>query len=390
MWGAKTGPIFNKDSLVELKNFGLVKIFLKKFLAIIRAFHSDFKGVYKKQMVNDMWVQIALALGFGGAFALLIHGVYIGAIALGSLVFSFSAVSRFQYALNQLFDNFGRASEHRRNLNSFIDFYEMKPLVVSGTRIILPTDSIHVEFKNVSFAYPSSDRKVINNLSLSIKQGTDIAIVGLNGAGKTTFIKLLTRVYDPTEGDIFINNIPLREYDLKSWKECMGILLQEYSIYSEETVAENIMLGDVSKHDQELVVKNAMETTIHEVIEKLPHQYDQRVGTEFRGGVEFSKGQKQKLALARVLYRNAPFVILDEPTASIDAVSEDAIFKSLRNHNDQTRIIISHKFSNVREADKIILIEQGTIIEEGTHDELMKINNGRYRELFELQAEGYK
>jgi ATP-binding cassette subfamily B protein len=151
------------------------------------------------------------------------------------------------------------------------------------------------------------------------------------------------------------------------------------------------MLGDVSKHEQELVEKSAKESTAHEFIKELPETYQQKVGTEFHGGIELSKGQKQKVALARVLYRHAPIMILDEPTASVDALSEDAIFKSLREHHkNQTRVIISHKFSNVRDADKIILIEHGTIIEQGSHSELMEINNGRYKELFELQAEGYK
>ena len=231
---------------------------------------------------------------------------------------------------------------------------------------------------------------ILKNLSLTINQGGNIAIVGLNGAGKTTLIKLLTRVYDPTEGEILVNGSPLREYDLESWKSKLAILLQEYSIYAEETVEENIMLGNVAKKSKILAKKSATETTIAETISTLPNKYEQRVGTEFRGGVEFSKGQKQKLALARTLYRTAPIMILDEPTASIDAVSEDTIFKNLKtSHPNQTRIVISHKFSNVRDSDKIILIKDGRIFEEGTHDELMNIG-GTYKELFELQAEGYR
>jgi ATP-binding cassette subfamily B protein len=198
-------------------------------------------------------------------------------------------------------------------------------------------------------------------------------------------------VYDPTEGEVLVNGINLKEYDLESWKRCLGILFQDYATYSEESVAENIMLGDISKHDQALVEKSAKDSTAHDYIMELTDKYDQRVGTEFRGGVELSKGQKQKLVLARVFYRDAPIVILDEPTAAINALSEDTIFKALRtNHTNQTRIIISHKFSNVREADSIILIEHGKIIEQGNHDALMQLKDGRYKTLFELQAEGYK
>lgn len=390
IWSSKTAPINNKDALVELKNFNIVEIFLKKFLTAIGEFHTSFKSVYSKQLKHDIWVQISLTLGFAVAFAVLISGVYSGLIALGSLVFSFTAVSRFQTALNQLFDNFGRASEHRHNVSILMDFYEMKPMIVSGSKTLNQKDNIVIRLENVSFAYPGTDRMILNKISLSISQGDNIAIVGLNGAGKTTLIKLLTRVYDPTEGEILINGIPLKEYDLESWKSKLAILLQEYSIYAEETVEENIMLGNSLKRNKLLTKKSAAEATIAKTISALPNKYEQRVGTEFRGGVEFSKGQKQKLALARTLYRSAPIMILDEPTASIDAVSEDTIFKNLKsNHTNQTRVIISHKFSNVRDADQIILIKDGQIFEQGSHDQLIE-KDGEYKRLFEIQAEGYR
>lgn len=302
-----------------------------------------------------------------------------------------NVINRFQGSLDLIFDTLGKMAEYKKSVDTMIDFLEMKPLVVSGDKMISPTEPVHIIFKNVSFKYPGGDRKVLNNISFTLKPEDNIAIVGLNGAGKTTLLKLLTRVYDPTEGQILVNGINLKEYDLKAWKRCLSILFQEYSTYSEETVAENIMLGDVKNNDQALVESSAKETTAHEFIQELPEKYLQKIGTEFRGGVELSKGQKQKLALARVLYRNAPVIILDEPTAAIDALSEDIIFKNLKmNHTHQTRVIISHKFSNVRDADKIILIEHGKIIEQGNHDELMSIETGKYRELFNLQAEGYQ
>lgn len=375
---------------MELKNFSLVKVFHQKFLNAIGKFHQDFIGVYNAQLRNDIFVQIFLTLGFAGAFAILIHNVVIGVLAVGSLVFCFNAVSKFQSSLNALFDQVGRLAGHVKNINTLMDFYEMKPLIISGTKKLSAKDGISIELKNVSFAYPGTDRIILNNVSLSISQGDNIAIVGLNGAGKTTLIKLLTRVYDPTEGEILVNGIPLREYDLDSWKSNLAILLQEYSIYSEETVEENIMLGNVAKRSKVLAKKSASETTIADTISALPNKYDQRVGTEFRGGVEFSKGQKQKLALARTLYRSAPIMILDEPTASIDAVSEDTIFKNLKSsHPNQTRVVISHKFSNVRDSDKIILIKDGRILEQGSHDELMA-QDGVYKELFTIQAQGYR
>jgi ABC-type multidrug transport system fused ATPase/permease subunit len=391
MWRSKTDVINSKDKLTELKNFSIVNIFRKKFLAIIGGIHEKVAEVYKKKLMSSLVVQGILAISFGIAFYILIHNVFIGVLAIGSLVFSFGAVTQFQMAINALLSSFGRMSEHKKNVDILLDLLEMEPLIVSGNIVIKPEDFRTLEIKNVSFRYPGSEKDVLHGLNLTITFGENLAIVGLNGAGKSTLLKLITRVYDPTEGEILVNGINLKEYDLESWKRCLGILLQEYALYSEETISENIMLGDVTKHDQSLVEQSAIDTTADGFIRELAEKYNQRVGTEFRGGVELSKGQKQKTALARVLYRRAPVLILDEPTASVDALSEDSIFKSLReNHQEQTRIIISHKFSNVRDSDEIILIEYGSIIERGNHGELMKMKKGKYKELFELQAEGYK
>lgn len=391
IWKAKAGVLSEKDSITELKNFQIVNVFKKKFLSFIESFHVILKLNHLRKMKTDIFSVIVLGISYGIAFIILIQNVRSGIIQVGSLVFSFGLVTQFQMSINALLSNFGKMTEHKKNINTMLDILEMEPLVKSGVRKITQDEFQKLELKNVSFTYPGSDKNVIHNMNLIIEKPMNLAIVGLNGAGKTTLLKLITRVYDPTEGEILVNGINLKEYDLDDWKRCMGILLQEYSLYAEETIVENVMLGDVTKHDMDLVIHSAQQTTADVFIQELPEKYEQRVGTEFRGGVELSKGQKQKLALARVLYRNAPIIILDEPTAAIDALSEDTIFKSLReNHTDQTRIIISHKFSNVRDADTIILVEHGTIIEQGSHSELMSINNGRYKELFELQAEGYK
>lgn len=389
--GTKTGPFSDKHKLTEIKNFNITKIFIKKFSELSSKINSEYKSLRLLRMKNEYIGIVVLSLSLCACFFIIIHKVQIGALAIGSLVFSFSVMARFQAAINSLFTQLGMIIERKKNASSILDLIEMEPLVISGNKSIIPDDFQKLELKNVSFMYPGSDKNVIYNINLVIEKPMNLAIVGLNGAGKTTLLKLITRVYDPTEGEILVNGINLKEYDLDDWKRCMGILLQEYELYSEETIAENVMLGDVKKHDQNLVEQVCKQTTAHEFIKELSEGYQQKIGTEFRGGVELSKGQKQKLALARVLYRNAPIIILDEPTAAIDALSEDTIFKSLReNHTDQTRIIISHKFSNVRDADNIILIEHGQIIEQGSHEQLMNIDNGRYRELFELQAEGYK
>jgi ATP-binding cassette subfamily B protein len=392
MWNTKTSVVGNKHSLTELKNFSLVTVFKEKFVEIISPFHDQLASMYKGKLKNDFVANVILASSFSVAFGILIHNVTSGTLAVGSLVFSFGVVTQFQMSLSILFNNSGKMAEHKKNVDTLLDMLEMKPMIVSGKIVLKSQDFKTLEIKNVSFAYPGSDKIVLNNLNLNINYGDNLAIVGLNGAGKSTFLKLITRVYDPVKGEILVNGINLKEYNLESWKRCLGILLQEYALYPEETITENIMLGDTTKQDNEIMMQSAAETTADQFINELPEKYEQRIGTEFRGGVELSKGQKQKAALTRVLYRRAPILILDEPTAAVDALSEDAIFNSLRNsnHSKQARIIISHKFSNVRDADQIILIEHGTVIEQGSHDELMKIKKGKYKELFELQAEGYK
>lgn len=391
MWRTKSIVIDEKDSVVELKNFSLVNVFKSKFLIIIGEVHSIIKKDYLNRAFLMVISDVILLISYTIAFFILMRSVQSGFLAIGSLIFTFGLVTQFQSSLNTLFSNFGKMSEYKKNIDMMLDLYEMEPLIVSGERKITSDEFESIEFKNVSFAYPGQSSKLVTqNLSLTIKKGQNLAIVGLNGAGKTTFLKLLIRVYDPTEGEILVNGINLKEYDLKYWKRCLGILLQEYSIYQEETIAENIMLGDSKKHDQGIVEKAAIDATADEFIQELPEKYQQRVGTEFRGGIELSKGQKQKLALARVLYRQAPIIILDEPTAAVDALSEDKIFQTLRkDYQGHTRITISHKFSNVRTADVIILIEHGKIIEQGSHVELMDYNK-KYAELFRLQADGYK
>jgi ABC-type multidrug transport system fused ATPase/permease subunit len=244
--------------------------------------------------------------------------------------------------------------------------------------------------KNIHFSYPNSDKVVFKDFSLNIKSGEKVAIVGHNGAGKTTLVKLLCRIYQPTSGSIEINGQNLHGLKIDSWYKNIGVLFQEFNTYPQLTVKENIWIGNSSEPMDEVAVHLAAKSAdALPFIEEYPNKFDQILSEKFKGGIRPSTGQWQKLAIARFFYRNAPLVIFDEPTASIDAISEYNIFNKIYSFfKDKTVIIISHRFSTVRNADRIIVLEHGEIIEEGTHNFLMS-NNGYYAKAFNLQARGY-
>jgi ABC-type multidrug transport system fused ATPase/permease subunit len=247
-----------------------------------------------------------------------------------------------------------------------------------------------IEFKNVSFRYPGTDRDVIKNVSLTIRPGETAVLVGLNGAGKTTFIKLLTRLYDPTEGEIFLDGRDLREYDVKDLYSMFGIIFQDFGKYA-VSVSENIEFGDVHRErGREDIVNAAVSANADEFIDKLPDGYDTPLMRYFEpNGIELSIGQWQKLAIARAFYSTSDILILDEPTASLDPIAEQEIFNQFdKLREDKTTIFVSHRLSSATMASKIIVLEYGELIEEGTHKELMD-KKGRYYELFTTQASRY-
>jgi ATP-binding cassette subfamily B protein len=242
----------------------------------------------------------------------------------------------------------------------------------------------------VSFKYPGTDRFILKNFNLTIKSGEKIALVGENGAGKTTIIKLLLRFHDVTDGEVLINRVNIKDVSLEEWHKSVGALFQDFIKY-QFTFKENVYFGDLSKPKKVKFLKEAItQSGADKFIGNLPEGRSQILGKMFEGGIDLSGGQWQKLALARAFYRNAPLLILDEPTSAIDAKAEYEIFQRVQNlQKDKTVIIISHRFSTVRSADRILVLEGGKIIEEGNHKELMD-KKGLYEELFTLQAQGYK
>ena len=386
----KSNPFLSKIGLVEIKFYKAAKYLLNK-ITLLRERKNDEVDHFSLTRIPFYAGTVLLSeLGSIIVIGAVIVQVIGGTVSIGVLTLIWGTISRFSTVTEQLFRSFGRLAEHQAHVLKLYSLLNMSEYIDSKKDGIIYNGTIpKIEFRNVSFSYPDTDVVVLKDLSFVIHPYEEMALVGLNGAGKTTLFRLITRVYDPTEGEILVNDVPLSEYNLESWRNNMSIMNQDYKVFEEETIKENIIFD--SEEKSELLQKVVDESDTSTYLKNYEKGINQLIGKEFRGGVELSKGQNQKMVLARTLYRNTPLVVLDEPTAAVDALSEDHIFKALRNnHKDQTRIIISHKFSNVRDADKIILIEHGRIIEQGSHAELMKITDGKYKELFELQAEGYK
>jgi ATP-binding cassette subfamily B protein len=246
------------------------------------------------------------------------------------------------------------------------------------------------EFRNVSFVYPGTDRRVLSNFTFTLRPGERVALIGENGQGKTTVVKLITRLYDPTEGQILLDGIDLREYDLADLHAEIGVIFQDFMRY-EMTARENIAVGRIEVPHTHMEIEHAAEKSLAAgVIERLHGGYDQMLGRRFETGVDLSGGEWQKLALARAYLRDAQLLILDEPTAALDARSELEVFERFAELTQgKMALLISHRFSTVRMADRIVVLEGGRLVEEGSHSQLMSLG-GRYAAMFEMQAASYR
>lgn len=277
-------------------------------------------------------------------------------------------------------------------LNDFYAFMDMRSALVPSTssRLFPAPLRAGVVFENVGFRYPGTERWALRNLSFSLPAGETLALVGENGAGKTTIVKLLTRLYEPDEGRILVDGIDLREIDLAELRQHVGAIFQDFVRYN-LTASDNIGIGRVADiADRPGIVAAAQKSQADSVISGLPGGYDQMLGLSFMSGLDLSGGQWQKLAISRAYFRDAGILILDEPTAALDARAEAEIFERFRHLSENTTtLLISHRFSTVRMADRILVLEDGQILESGSHAELMA-RAGRYAELFELQAAGYQ
>lgn len=312
------------------------------------------------------------------------------AITIGSFTLLINMIDQLNGNAASAVLNFGEMYEHNLYVSDYFRILALQKIIVEVENPVFIKNNIppKIEFKNVSFKYPDGPL-VLKDVSFVIDSGESVALVGANGAGKSTLIKLICRFYDVTDGEILINGINIKNIKLESWYKCMGTLFQDFVHYY-LTVKDNILLGEPGKYNEGLMREAARKSGALEFIEKLPKGFDQVLGREYEDGKELSIGQWQKLAIARAFYQSPPLLILDEPTSAIDAETEYEIFNNLEKaYKHKTLILVSHRFSTVRNANKILVIEDGEITERGTHKELLKLE-GKYARMFNVQAQGYK
>lgn len=315
-----------------------------------------------------------------------------GSMSIGGVTFYLRSLGSFSDQMSALSYRISQAIDSSIRLKDALELFELyQPEGDGEKKLEVMKDPPSISIKNLSFTYPNGKNPVIKDLNLSFSPGEKVAIVGENGAGKTTIVKLLTRIYKPQIGEVTLNDLNINDLKKESLYKKFGVLFQDFNSYSNLSVTENIQIGKSNrKMEKDLIEKALIKADAMSFVKAYPKFLDQILSERYKGGIRPSGGQWQKIAIARLFYRNAPILILDEPTASIDAVSEAKIFDNVYKFmKGKTVIIISHRFSTVRNADRILVLDKGRIIEEGTHEKLMKMN-GKYAHAFNLQAKGYQ
>lgn len=385
--------LVDKDLVKEIRLYDLADTFIQRFLDVFRKYY---KGLRRLIFAESAWhIGFAVLSGLTNLvfYIIIAKQVFTGEILIGDYTFYTGAIASVTTCVSTLIAASGSVYEGTLFIDNLINFMNEKQTLVPAREpgLAVEHDRQHtIVFDNVSFRYPGTNRDVLKNISFTMNPGETIALVGLNGAGKTTLIKLLTRLYDPTKGSIYLDGIDIRQYDLKSLYKTFGIIFQDFGKYA-VTVSENICFGDIHKNgSRESVISAAHQSTADTYIDKLPGGYDTPLMRIFeRDGLELSIGQWQKLAVARAFYADSDVMILDEPTASLDPMAEQEIFNQFdRLTNDKTTIFVSHRLSSATIADKVIVLENGQLIEMGSHEELMALH-GKYHELFTTQSKRY-
>jgi ATP-binding cassette, subfamily B, bacterial len=380
------------DTAKEVKIFGLNNFLIERYQRLANDFYAANRTL---AVQRARWGGLFSAIGTVGyyvAYAYIAWRTLAGAFSVGDLTFLAGSFLRLRTLLEGLLTSFSTTAGQALYLDDLFSFFETKAEILSpeNPRPFPSPIRTGFVFENVGFIYPGADRWAVRHLHFSLRAGEVIALVGENGAGKTTLVKLLTRLYDPDEGRILLDGHDLREYDLDSLRGNIGVIFQDFVRYN-LSAGDNIAVGKiVARDDAARIERAAVQSQADQVIARLPGGYGQMIGKRFKNGVELSGGEWQKVAISRAYMREAQVLILDEPTAALDARSEFEVFRRFKELSDgKTTVLISHRFSSVRMADRILVLADGKVEAAGTHEELM-LQSGRYAELFELQAAGYR
>ncbi len=380
------------ETAKEVKIFGLNAFLIERYRTLATSFFDANRSIALRRAG---WGSLLSAIGtvaYYVAYAYIVWRTLHRDFSIGDLTFLAGSFRRLRNLLENLLLGFSQVAGQALYLDDLLSFFDIQPEIVPPPNprpFPIPIRD-GFAFENVGFRYPGAERWAVRGLTFTLHAGETLALVGENGAGKTTLVKLLARLYDPDEGRILLDGYDLREYDLFDMRANIGVIFQDFVRYH-FTAADNIAVGRIEARDDRARIVGAAERSLaDEVIRKLPNGYDQVIGKRFRTGIDLSGGEWQKIAIARAYMRDAQLLILDEPTAALDARSEFEVFKRFKElSHGKTAVLISHRFSSVRMADRIVVLMDGTVESTGTHEQLLQ-QGGRYAELFELQAAGYR
>jgi ATP-binding cassette subfamily B protein len=382
----------SREGAKEVKLFGLSGFFTDRFQTLANQIYVEDVKLSRSKLIVGGLLGIIGTLGYYGAYIYVIWRTIQGGYDIGQFTFLTTAIQQASSNLQQVFSTASGIADQALFLTDLVAFFDMKPTVVSKPDGVPAPRPIQIgfEFRNVSFTYPDTSRTVLKNFSFTLRPGERVALIGENGQGKTTIVKLITRLYDPTEGQILLDGKDLRDYVLEDLHREIGVIFQDFMRY-ELTALENIGVGRIDHTNQQDEIELAAHKSLADtVVNKFEKGYEQLLGRRFEGGVELSGGEWQKIALARAYLRDAQLLILDEPTAALDARSELEVFERFAELTQgKMALLISHRFSTVRMADRIVVLSDGRLIEEGNHESLIDAG-GLYAEMFEMQAASYR
>ncbi len=380
------------ETAKEVKLFNLSDMLIERYQQLTALIYNSHRSLALRRAG---WGTLFSLVGTAGnyfAYGSIVLATVSGHFTVGELTFLVASFQRLRGLLEGLLASFSSIGGQALYLKDLFSFFDLRPKIVSPMRPrAFPVPMARgITFENVGFKYPGSERWIMRHLNLTLKPGETVALVGENGAGKTTLVKLLARLYDPSEGRILLDGHDLRDYGIADLRSRFGVIFQDFVRYN-FTVSDNVAVGDMTARHDELRIRRAvMRAQAEGLVNKLANGYQQMIGKRFRDGVDLSGGEWQKIAIARAYMRKAEVLILDEPTAALDARSEYEVFQKFKDlSSGKTTIFISHRFSSVRMADRILVFAGGKLEAEGTHEELLA-ERGRYAELFELQAAGYR